>query len=166
MLSTTICLLVREDSIYLPMKKRGFGMGNHNGYGGKKRADESWENAACRELFEESGVQVNPKQLFFVAELLYDFPHKPEWDQRTRVYLIHDWVGEPVESDEMSPTWFSINHLPLDKMWASDGFWLPPVLDKKYVRASFTYDANKVIVKKSLELFDDRTRFEQVIIPK
>ena len=38
-IETTLCLLKKDDSILLALKKRGFGEGNYNGVGGKiKRA--------------------------------------------------------------------------------------------------------------------------------
>ena len=40
----------------LGMKKRGFGMGKWNGFGGKVEPDETVEAAARRELEEEAGL--------------------------------------------------------------------------------------------------------------
>lgn len=34
-METTLCLLKKENSILLAMKKRGFGAGKYNGVGGK-----------------------------------------------------------------------------------------------------------------------------------
>ncbi len=45
------------------MKKRGFGIGKWNGFGGKIEAGETIEAAAIRELFEESALEVKPADL-------------------------------------------------------------------------------------------------------
>jgi len=42
--------------VMMGMKKRGFGAGKWNGFGGKVEPGESNEQAAVRELHEESGV--------------------------------------------------------------------------------------------------------------
>ena len=40
----------------LGLKKRGFGEGKYNGFGGKLNKGESFEEAACREIEEECGL--------------------------------------------------------------------------------------------------------------
>lgn len=47
-----------KDQILLGMKKRGFGMGKWNGFGGKVEPGETIEEGALREMAEESGVCV------------------------------------------------------------------------------------------------------------
>ena len=39
-METTLCLLKKDNSILLAMKKRGFGSGKYNGIGGK--IERSW----------------------------------------------------------------------------------------------------------------------------
>ena len=41
------------------MKKRGFGMGKWNGFGGKVELNETISSAANRELFEECGLKAH-----------------------------------------------------------------------------------------------------------
>ena len=48
----TLCLVVKENTILLGMKKRGFGVGRWNGFGGKLHEGESIEDAAKRETLE------------------------------------------------------------------------------------------------------------------
>lgn len=52
----TLCMVMKDGKLLLGMKKRGFGMGRWNGFGGKVEAGESIEEAAKREVFEESGL--------------------------------------------------------------------------------------------------------------
>jgi 8-oxo-dGTP pyrophosphatase MutT (NUDIX family) len=43
------------------MKKRGFGHGKYNGFGGKVEKSETISQAAIREMYEESGIKpINP----------------------------------------------------------------------------------------------------------
>lgn len=53
----TLCMVYDNKRILLGMKKRGFGSGRWNGFGGKIEADESIETAALRELKEEVGLE-------------------------------------------------------------------------------------------------------------
>jgi 8-oxo-dGTP pyrophosphatase MutT (NUDIX family) len=47
---------VTDGEVLLGMKKRGFGVGKFNGFGGKVESGESVPDAAVRELREESGL--------------------------------------------------------------------------------------------------------------
>ena len=38
------------------------------------------------------------------------------------------WHGEPGESEEIAPEWFSVDALPLDRMWQDAAHWLPVAL--------------------------------------
>jgi len=149
---TTLVFLIKRSGgavveISLAMKKRSFGMGRWNGVGGKLLEGESVESAARRETKEEIGVQVG--RLHKVAELTFFFPHKPEWNQLVHVYFCEEWKGEPTESEEMRPEWFTPSHIPFDTMWPDDIFWLPQVLEGKFVTAQFTFGEGDVIVSQN-----------------
>jgi 8-oxo-dGTP pyrophosphatase MutT (NUDIX family) len=60
--------------ILLGMKKRGFGSGKWNGFGGKvEPSDASIEHAACREMAEECSVHVAPDALIKRGLLRFQF---------------------------------------------------------------------------------------------
>lgn len=132
------------------MKKKGFGAGKINGFGGKVELNESVDAAAVRELKEECGVVAHEVKKH--AELTFIFPHKPEWNQVVHVFVAQKWSGVPVESDEMKPEWFDSSKLPYDIMWVDDPFWLPHVLDGKFVTGSFSFAESGEILEKSLNV--------------
>jgi 8-oxo-dGTP pyrophosphatase MutT (NUDIX family) len=153
MLSTTLCLPLREGSILLGMKKCGFGEGRWNGMGGKVKKGENIEAATVRELEEEVGLRAATADLESCAVLDFFFDGKPEWDNRVHVFFIRKWEGEIVESDEMRPRWFSLNEIPFDTMWPDDRYWLPLVLGGESVEARFCFD-NKgdAIIKQEIKI--------------
>lgn len=140
MILTTPCLLVKDDKILLAMKKRGFGSGKWNNFGGKVEDGETIEVAASRELKEEIGVIAKPEKMEKVGNIQFYFKDKPEWDQHMHVFLVKDWEGEPQESEEMmAPKWYSKHEIPYDAMWADDKHWLPAVLTGKKVEGKFYF---------------------------
>ena len=133
----TICFLMdkKEHKVLLGMKKRGFGAGKYNGYGGKVEDGESYQVAAARELQEESGVIVLPDHLVKHAELHFTFPKKKDWDQIVHVFVAERWEGIAIETDEMKPYWTLFHTIPYDQMWQADKHWLPLVLQEKKIKA-------------------------------
>jgi len=69
MKEATLCFLINENKILLGMKKRGFGQGKYNGFGGKPQSNETILEAAVREMQEESNIKVSANHLQKKAEL-------------------------------------------------------------------------------------------------
>ena len=156
--STTLVFLVKRaengliSEICLAYKKRGFGTGRFNGVGGKVEGSETVEQGALRETKEEIGIDA--KALSKCAELTFLFPAKPEWDQLVSVYLCESWDGEPAESEEMRPQWFTTEAIPFSEMWADDPFWLPLILEDKYLKATFTFGEGDSILTKDVRVIE------------
>lgn len=151
----TLLFLVKRDQgkvieICLAMKKRGFGKDKWNGVGGKLNPGETIEQAAIRETKEEINVDV--KEFDKVAIIDFFFLNNPDWDQQVHAYFCESWTGEPEESEEMSPKWFSPDYLPFAQMWPDDADWLPKVIDGNLVRASFTFEQNDTITAKEVAI--------------
>lgn len=151
MLQATLCYPINASRILLGLKKKGFGSGKFNGFGGKVKPGESVEEAAIRELFEESSIRAEKHLLKKVAEITFYFENKPEWDQVVHAFLIEEWDGNPKESDEMKPEWFSTDKIPYDKMWGDDPYWLPFVLKGKKFKGSFTFSEDGKVLEHSLK---------------
>lgn len=140
MKQTTLSFLVREGEVLLAMKKRGFGEGKWNGAGGKLKENETIEEAAAREIKEEIGVDVALKNLKIAGTLKFRFDGGSNWDQACHVFIIHEWIGEPIESEEMRPQWYPISQLPFEAMWIDDPHWLPQALAGQIVDAEFLFN--------------------------
>ena len=134
-----MCLAISDNRVLLAMKKKGFGQGRWNGAGGKVQEGESVEEAAVREMREEVGLEAGLTDLAKVGDIKFYFADKPEFNQQMHIFLVKNWKGEPVESDEMRPKWFRHSEIPFGEMWIDDQYWLPKVLVGKKVEGTFYF---------------------------
>lgn len=155
----TLAFLIKKydghiTEVCLAMKKRGFGMGRWNAVGGKVHTaeGESIEDATKRETLEEIGATI--VTMHKVAELTFTFPHRPEWNQTVHSFFAEDWLGEPIESDEMAPQWFPVNELPYSQMWPSDIFWVPQIIEGKKVRGEVSFGEGDTVVTHEVSVID------------
>lgn len=145
----TLCFLVERNKILLAEKKVRFGKGKVIGVGGKLEKGEDVLKALKREIKEE--LDIIPVELAFAATVNFYFPYEVEpfreketgktysWDQQVLVYLCRKWVGEPTESEELQPKWFSKDKVPFSRMWDDAKYWLPEILNNKKIFAEFLY---------------------------
>ena len=133
----TLCIVTKDEKILLGMKKRGFGAGRWNGFGGKVEIGEEIEEAAKRELEEESGIV--PDGIRKVGVIDFEFQND---SKILEVHIFHTDVfsGEPIETEEMRPQWFSKDVIPFNEMWSDDIHWLPILLKGKKFKGKFLFD--------------------------
>lgn len=142
----TVLFLVQGNKVLLAMKKRGFGVGRWNGIGGKVEPGETIKQAAIRECREEIGVA--PTDFYKAADIIFDEVHQGIRKKlHVNVFVCDTWEGEPVETEEMAPQWFDKTALPYKDMWADDPYWLPQVLEGKYLSCEFNLDDQDQVVK-------------------
>ena len=132
----TLVFLIKEQRVLLARKTRHIGGGCWNGYGGGPEPNETLPFSAVRELKEESGVIVNPRQLEKVAEMTF---HNTKSDGSkfsclVHVYFARSWKNEARESEEMiTPRWFPFHQLPTNEMMPADAVWVPIILSGKRI---------------------------------
>lgn len=143
----TLCIIHQHPRILLGMKKRGFGEGRWNGFGGKVNEGESIEEAAKRELEEEAGVIVSEIEHMGVLDFLWK--GKPEILE-VNIFKANDFEGEPTESEEMRPQWFHIDEIPFMEMWPDDRYWFPLFLKNRKFKGRFIFDESDNILEYEL----------------
>lgn len=144
----TLVMVVQPGKVLLGMKKRGFGAGRWNGFGGKVQPGESIEAAARRELQEESGLTVDVLEK--VGNIKFEFVGETELLD-VHIFRADSFNGEPTESDEMRPQWFQSDQIPFGQMWPDDHMWFPLLLQKKKFVGYFTFQGHDVIVSHTLD---------------
>ncbi|MFA5421088.1 MAG: 8-oxo-dGTP diphosphatase [Patescibacteria group bacterium] len=133
----TLTMIRKEGKILLGLKKRGFGVGRWNGFGGKVEKGETIEEAVVRELHEESGVIA--RELEKIGVLEFEFENSPEILE-VHIFNITSFNNEPTETEEMMPKWFNIEEIPFDLMWPDDEHWVPYFLEDKKFIGKFLFD--------------------------
>lgn len=137
---TTLCFPInKKGHILLGMKRRGFGAGKYNGFGGKIVQGESFRQCALREMAEEVSLIGREEDLEAIAFIDFRFPFEPELTHIGYVYVIRKWLGTPLESEEMDPQWFAPEALPYEAMWKGDCAWLPLLLKGKKLIGHVTF---------------------------
>jgi len=124
----TLCVVHNNSHVLLGLKKRGFGEGRWNGFGGKVQGDESIKEAALRELEEEAGIKLLDIKKRGV--LTFDLPTEENLLE-VHIFSGSNFEGEPEETEEMAPKWFSHHEVPFNQMWPDDEYWLPLLLKGK-----------------------------------
>jgi 8-oxo-dGTP diphosphatase / 2-hydroxy-dATP diphosphatase len=145
---TTLIVIYDHPKVLLGMKKRGFGEGKWNGFGGKVQEGESIEAAALRELREESGSDVDGIEKRGVITFEHTDGSRPK---EMHVFHAGGLLGEPSESEEMKPQWFHLDEIPFKEMWQDDLYWMPVFLQGKKFKGTFLFDDNFNLVKTDLE---------------
>lgn len=146
----TLALLVKEGKILLGMKKRGFGAGRYNGFGGKVQEGESIEAAAKREMFEECGLSITAMEEVGIHE--FRFVANPDEVLEVHVFRVNAFEGVLIETEEMKPDWFDIEQIPYGSMWPDDRLWLPTFLAGKKFQASFLFGKEDVVLEQDIRV--------------
>ncbi|MFA6251036.1 MAG: NUDIX domain-containing protein [Candidatus Paceibacterota bacterium] len=153
--NATVCLPIKGDKVLLAIKTRKIGAGCWNGYGGGIEEGENPKTSVIRELKEESGLIASIDDLEKIA--VVDF-HNEKSDGSTYIcrvhfFLLENWTGELIETEEMiTPTFFSINNLPFDKMMPADREYFPFILNKKKIYVKSYYSPFQKELKGKVEI--------------
>lgn len=144
---STLCIIHQHPMLLFGMKKRGFGAGRWNGFGGKILPGEAIEDAAKREVNEEAGIEVENLKKMGIIE--FEFQGNPEILE-VHIFRSDAFSGEPTESEEMKPKWFHKDEIPFNEMWPDDKYWMPLFLDGRKFEGKFLFGESDVILKQEL----------------
>ncbi len=133
----TLCIPIKDNQVLLGMKKRGFGAGRWNGFGGKIEQGETIEQATLRELGEEAGIYDG---ILVKAGLLEFSFQNDENILEVHIFKLTNFLGEAIETEEMKPQWFNVDEIPFAQMWSDDIHWFPLFLSNTLFEGEFLFD--------------------------
>ncbi len=161
----TVVFLLSGEYVYLAKKLQKIGAGKLNSYGGGLENLETVEQAAIRELREESGGKIDPtlgirarvEDLEKVA--IIDFHNTKEDDTifvaKVHFYFLRNWTGTPVATDEMDlPEKYHTENLPLSEMMPGDKDFLPQIFSGKKIVGAIYYKNRQSEMIKPSEIFE------------
>ena len=148
----TLCIVHQHPKVLLGYKKRGFGKGRWNGFGGKVEKGESIEEAAKREVHEEAGITVEDIKQVGIIE--FSFRGSPEILE-VHIFRAQNFTGKPIETEEMKPQWFHVEKIPFQTMWSDDSYWFPLFLEGKKFRGKFLFDEHDHILAHELSVVEE-----------
>jgi 8-oxo-dGTP pyrophosphatase MutT (NUDIX family) len=142
-----LCYVSRGREYLLIRKSKGrFGEGLWNAPGGKMESGETSEEAARREVLEETGLVVN--NLTRAGFLEFRFGQKkkvPDWT--AEVFSAATFSGILKQSEEGELRWFLKDEMPLEQMWQDDKYWLPLLFSGVKFKGifEFTLDLKEIV---------------------
>ena len=112
LVSAIFILLIKDGKIFLSKRKNtGWADGKYSIVGGHMDGGETARQAAVREAWEETGVEVIEKDLQF-----FNVAHIVTNTERVHIsFLANKWEGEAVNNEPEkaeSAGWFSLDNLP------------------------------------------------------
>ncbi len=133
---TLVVVTASPYHILLGHKNRGFGMGMYNSFGGKFDPEESPEDCASRELFEETNINVEPIAMRNARVGILRFTSEEDPVEMV-IHLFRVHMPQKIcpayasirACEEMTPQWFDDwREIPLNNMFADDSHWLVTLL--------------------------------------
>lgn len=132
-------IITKKDKVLLVRHKKDskHPIGVYGLPGGKKENYESFEDAACREVKEETGIEINKRDLNFIGRYKIKVERKiGEEYADMLLYICERFRGSLKESSETKPIWVNIQDFILDK------YKIPKITQ------SFVSDVKKVLKQK------------------
>ncbi len=154
MVLATLCYVQKDNQVLLiNFTKEGMSKGKWNGVGGKIEPGESPEEAAIREIKEETGLTVTNPRLRGILTFPAFSGQDGEGDWRVFVFTASDFEGEPhTETREGKLAWVDIDKVLELNVWPDDQYWLPLLNQERFFTGKFVFGNNKEIVSHSVVL--------------
>lgn len=143
------CHILDGDRLLLKKATRGISRGKWNCPGGCMEPGESPEDAARREVYEETGLRIN--ELFYHGQLHL---HYTGQDVLMHLFSTRNFDGTPRSSEEGEVRWFGTDRIPYKEMWSDDIFWIDLMLKGMRFDATFYFDRANRVIKHSIEIID------------
>jgi 8-oxo-dGTP pyrophosphatase MutT (NUDIX family) len=140
-----ICDASKKRYLLLLKDKDRFGGGFWNAPGGKVEKSETPEQAAIREVTEETGLEIENLEKYGLLEFYFGKgKSRPDW----LVHVYKATLFSSQESKYISSSkegvlkWFDADKIPYEQMWQDDRYWLPLLFSGKRFRGTFEFTSD------------------------
>lgn len=143
--SSCVYLVKDEQWLFLKRNKKKNDV-NHNKYigvGGKIEENETMEQCARREVFEETGMHVHTLEHY--GTIRFHYPHFE--DEICEIYLSYDFSGTIHSCDEGELVWIPQDQIFTLDLWEGDILFLKKMLRKEHFDFDLTYDASDRLIQ-------------------
>lgn len=151
---STLCYLKKDNKtlmLHRNKKENDLHEGKWNGLGGKFEVGESPEECCIREVYEESGLNAkNPKLKGFCSFPNFD-GEGTDW--YGFVFVIEDFSGEMINSNEGELHWIDDDKLLDLNLWEGDRYFLPLLEKQGMFSGKFIYK-NKQLIDYEMNIYD------------
>ena len=145
MILSTLCYIEKDNQwLMLHRTKKAIDPngGKWIGVGGKLEENESPDECIIREVFEETGLQIQPQLRGILTFIL------PKWENElTFLYTAKDFTGTITNCNEGELVWIDTNKVLDLNLWEGDKHFLPKLLTSTEVfTMKLIYDNNDQLV--------------------
>lgn len=144
---TSMVYCLRANNVLLMLRNKEPNLGLWVGPGGKIESNESPYECAQRELYEETGLQVN--NLCFRG-LVTEVSPRPDWQWILFLYVATEVSGNMVGDErEGLLRWWPLSELHQLALPQADRFFLPQIIDlnRPLFQGKFLYDVDLKLTK-------------------
>jgi 8-oxo-dGTP pyrophosphatase MutT (NUDIX family) len=113
--------------------------------GGKRERSQTLLTCALTETFDETGVSIDARYTAKVGEFISYLSDVPQY--KVHVFRTLRFDGEPRQTAEFSPEWFSSLRPPHEQMFPSDVFWFSAAVSDIPFTADIYFDTTYDVLK-------------------
>lgn len=143
----TMVYCIKDGDVLLMLRNKEPNLGLWVGPGGKLEPGESPYDCAKRELYEETGLEVN--NLYFRG-LITEISPRPDWQWLMFLYVATEFSGTIVEDKrEGRLSWCSLSEVMQLPIPEADSVFFQKVINinMPFYQAKFVYDSDLSLVK-------------------
>ncbi len=130
MIESTLVYLIKDDDYLMLLRNKKANDINQNkwiGVGGKKESNESFEECAIRETYEETGLSIQSIE----QRGMIDFHYEDKESEKIYVYTTRNFTGVIHECNEGQLSWINKNRVLDLNLWEGDRIFLNYILNDK-----------------------------------